>query len=164
MSIAPPSDIILDVAQAADPLKLQAATSKLARAAATGANSFDAALASSGTAPAMAAPGTRPVLLPVATGGLARLPLESKQTTTDRKFEAMVLQNFIENIMPKDPELFGNKESADMCRTLMAEQIANQIARTGAIGIAKSLHRFQDAAQQSNAAPLPLTLPGARHV
>jgi hypothetical protein len=156
----------MDVAQAADPLKLQAATSKLAaRAAGTaGTTSFAAALAAGGAGLTAMGPTTRPALLPPTTASFGNRPAESKQVTTDRKFEAVVLQNFVENIMPKDTELFGDKASADMVRTLMAEQISNQLARSSSFGIAKSLERFQNAQQKTDAPPLPLTLPGATRV
>ena len=54
MSIAPPSDIILDVAQAADPQRLQAATSKLAKLAsgsATVPDDFETLLTQAGGLP-----------------------------------------------------------------------------------------------------------------
>ncbi len=161
MSIAPPSDIILDVAQAADPLKLQAATTKLARAAAdspgASAPSFDAALDSAGPGVSRS---TAALPLPLRT--VASAPPSGghvKQQAANQKFEAMVLQSFIENILPKNAELFGDAESADMGRSLLAEQIANQMAKSGRIGIAKSLERTTVSAP--GATPLPLTPPAA---
>ena len=142
---------------------MQAATSRLAQAAAGAPRtSFDDALAAS--APAVGLPpGAAFAIRTPATFGHG--PLESKQTSTDRRFEAMVLQNFVENILPKDSDLFGDKASADMCRSLLAEQVSNQLARSGRVGIAKSIERFQDAHRATDPAmaPPPI-LPGAPRV
>ena len=56
-----------------------------------------------------------------------------------QKFEAVLLQNFVESILPKDSELFGDKNSADIYRSMMAEQLANQLAKSGSLGIAKQI-------------------------
>jgi Rod binding domain-containing protein len=48
-----------------------------------------------------------------------------------------VLQSFVENILPKDENLFGDAASADMCRSMLAEQLATQLAKGGSLGIAK---------------------------
>ena len=140
MSIAPPSDIILDVAQAADPRRLQAATTKLNTMAASSGGEpvdFHALLAgAAGPKPAAAAasPGPSP-------------PFASHAGTTTsslspyQKFEAVLLQTLVQEMLPKDDELFGDAASADACRGMMAEQLANQMARSGRIGIAQMVEK-----------------------
>ena len=134
MAIAPPSDIVLDVAQAADPLRLQAATSKLARLAAgspVASDSFEIHVQNAGDGK----PAARPL---AGSTHFADSPVVRTQVGSPyQKFEAMVLQSFVENILPKDENLFGDAASADMCRSMLAEQLATQLAKGGSLGIAK---------------------------
>jgi hypothetical protein len=139
VSIAPPSDIILDVAQAADPRRLQAATTKLnALATASGGPSvdFQTLLSSAaGAKPATAAsPG--PSTLYQGHGSSTASGLSPYQ-----KFEATLLQTFVQEMLPKDDKLYGDAASADAYRGMMAEQLANQLARSGRIGIAKMIEK-----------------------
>ena len=138
MSIAPPSDIILDVAQAADPRRLQAATSKLSAMATSSGGEpvdFQALLSSAaGAKPAAAAPG--PSTLFASHAGTTTSSLSPYQ-----KFEAVLLQTLVQEILPKDDDLFGDAASADACRGMMAEQLANQMARSGRIGIAQMVEK-----------------------
>lgn len=140
LSIAPPSDIVLDVAQAADPQRLQAATARLARLAAgapAGSDDFRVALntiqaglpsaAPLGASPAI--PDDRPT------------HVQTSSSSPYQKFELMVLQNFVEAMLPKDDGLFGDAASADACRSMMADQLATQLAKSGKIGIAQTIER-----------------------
>lgn len=144
MAISPPSDIVLDVASAADPVKVRAATDRLAKLAAdpnlTGL-SFTQSLAAVQETPA--APGSAAA---TANGpGLAgarnvfHTTSQKDQLKTYQKFEAVLLQNFVEAILPKDTELYGDKNSSDVYRSMMAEQFANQLAKSGSLGIAKQI-------------------------
>ena len=141
MSIAPPSDIILDVAQAADPQRLQAATSKLAKLAsgsATVPDDFETLLTQAGGLP----PSTTatPVLR---NSTLATTPATVVTTPASpyRKFEAVLLQSFVQEMLPKDEQLFGDAASADISRSMMAEQLANQLAKSDKIGIARMIEK-----------------------
>ena len=158
MSIAPPSDILLDAARAADPAKVQAATARLARLAADPAaanEGFNAALAdakAAGAAPAL----ERPAGAPVEPGAPALRAPTPATARTYQKFEAVLLQTFVESMLPKDDELFGDKNSAGVYRSMMAEQFANQIAKAGGIGIAKAVASAHPApAAPTPAAPSP---------
>jgi flagellar protein FlgJ len=145
VAISPPSDIVLDVASAADPVKLRAATDRLAKLAADPAisgTSFSASLAAarepvgtvqSSTTAFAASPG-----LANARGALGTVS-HKDELKTYQKFEAVLLQNFVEAILPKDTELFGDKNSAEIYRSMMAEQFANQLAKSGSLGIAKQI-------------------------
>ncbi|WP_237478244.1 rod-binding protein [Lichenibacterium dinghuense] len=152
MSIAPPSDIILDVAQAADPRRLQAATTKLnAMAAASGGEpaDFGALLASAaGAKPRPAAP-SPPGASTLVPGPAATLPGLSPY----QKFEAVLLQTFVQEMLPKDDKLFGDAASADAYRGMMAEQLANQLARSGRIGIAKMIEHAHGPSSPAHPAP-----------
>ena len=141
MSIAPPSDIILDVAQAADPQRLQAATSKLARLAsdsATVPDDFETLLTQAGGLPpsAAAAPVRRNSTLATTPATVVTTP-----TSPYRKFEAVLLQSFVQEMLPKDEQLFGDAASADISRSMMAEQLANQLAKSDRIGIARMIEK-----------------------
>ncbi len=158
MSIAPPSDIVLDVAQAADPQRLQAATTKLnAMATASGAAAvdFDSLLASAAAKPS----GARS-----AAGSTLRSTHASTinpQMSPYRKFEAVLLQTFVQEMLPKDDNLFGDAASADACRSMMAEQLADQLAKSGRIGIAKMIEKAHG--PQSTTTPQPASaIPPAR--
>ncbi len=152
MAISPPSDILLDVAAAADPAKVQAATARLAVLAAdpSAANDgFSNALASAGTSSAPGLPGGA-ARLNTSMGGTHAAAAHGKQSVYT-KFEAVLLQSFIEAMLPKDEELFGDKNSAGVYRSMMAEQLANQIAAAGGIGIAKSIESAHPGGGSQNA-------------
>lgn len=149
MAIAPPSDLLLDVARAADPAKVREATAKLARLAADPSapnegfgKALAAAKADGPTLAASARPAT-PALQP----GTARTLRAAAQPKTDayRKFEAVLLQTFVESMLPKDDENFGDAASSGIYRSMMAEQLATQIANAGGIGIAKSIEKAHPA-------------------
>lgn len=159
MSIAPPSDIILDVAQAADPQRLQAATTKLnTMAASAGGAAVDFQTLLAGAA-----------RRPWSPGGVSGAPPSpytphgggtTQAMSPYRKFEAVLLQTFVQEMLPKDDKLFGDAASADAYRSMMAEQLANQLARSGGIGIAKMIEKAH-AAQAATGAPATGAAAGA---
>jgi peptidoglycan hydrolase FlgJ len=56
------------------------------------------------------------------------------------QFEALVLQTFIQAMLPKDAEsVYGKGLSGDMWQSMLAQKIAEQVARRGGIGIAARL-------------------------
>lgn len=155
MSIAPPSDIIFDVAQAADPQRLQAATTKLnALATASGgaAVDFQTLLASAAARPAATGAPKPPASSPSFAGHATTL---NPQMSPYRKFEAVLLQTFVQEMLPKDAHLFGDAASGDAVRSMLAEQLADQLAKSGKIGIARMIekaHGPQGAAEASDQA------------
>lgn len=53
------------------------------------------------------------------------------------KFEAMVLQTFMQSILPKESEaVYGGGMAGDMWKSLLAQQLGEVMARRGGIGIA----------------------------
>lgn len=128
MAISPPSDIVMDVARAAEPADVEAARAALMRRAG-------------------GAPGTfsvDPAATVDAGSVLSRASADKAEASNPAKkyqhFEAMVLQTFLQNMMPKDVEsVYGKGLAGDMWKSQMAEQLANVMSKRGGIGIAKSM-------------------------
>jgi peptidoglycan hydrolase FlgJ len=56
------------------------------------------------------------------------------------QFEALLLQNMIEAMMPDDAvSVFGSGTAGKVWKSMLAEKVALEIAQTGEIGIAKQL-------------------------
>jgi Rod binding domain-containing protein len=67
------------------------------------------------------------------------------------EFEALLLQNMVESMMPEDAQaVFGSGTAGKIWKSMLAENIAAEIARSGTLGIAKQI-----AAGPTAAAPLP---------
>ena len=155
MAISPPSDLLLDVARAADPAKVREATAKLARLAADPSapnEGFGKALAAAKVTGA-SAPATTTTMSPIPTGAGSLRGTAQPKADTYKKFEAVLLQNFVESMLPKDDESFGDAASAGIYRSMMAEQLANQIANAGGIGIAKAIEKAHPAGAHKAVAP-----------
>lgn len=159
MAISPPSDILLDVANAADPAQVRVATARLAKLA------NDPGLVDADFGKALSAAGkgngtfsSAPPVTATISAPLGASSVEAKDAKTAyQKFEALLLQNFVETMLPKDDELYGDKESAGIYRSMMAEQFATQLSKAGGIGIAKSI-----AAKHPEHAHAPAPLPGVK--
>lgn len=117
MALATAGDLILDVVRAADPSAAEAARAKLATLSArAGAATFDA---SANVANART------------TGARAPTPEAYVQ------FEAMVLQSFIQTMLPKENEaVYGEGMAGEMWQSMLAEQLGTTMAKRGGIGIA----------------------------
>src|SRR6202020_3652029 len=56
------------------------------------------------------------------------------------QFEAMMLNSFVSEMLPKDTgEVFGEGMAGDMWRSMLAEQVSTQIAKSGKLGLARRL-------------------------
>ena len=56
------------------------------------------------------------------------------------QFEAMMLNSFVSEMLPKDTgEVFGQGMAGDMWRSMLAEQVSTQIAKSGKLGLARRL-------------------------
>jgi flagellar protein FlgJ len=139
-------DIILGVARAADSVKHREAASRLERmsgqatgAANAGVQPGDSASASEWSTDVRHAP--------IATARAARvISSSSSKDGPEQKpdvhvqFEALLLQNMIEAMLPKDTEaLMGSGTAGNIWKSMLAEKIAAEIARTGTLGIAKQI-------------------------
>lgn len=71
-----------------------------------------------------------------------------------QKFEAFVLQTFIQEMMPKEAEgVFGSGVAGDFWRSLMAEKVAEQVAQRGDLGIANLVRDGNVAPTRPQGAP-----------
>ncbi|WEX88092.1 rod-binding protein [Sinorhizobium garamanticum] len=134
MAISPPSDLVMDVVRAADPAEIQEAQARLkANRAAFQATS----LAENGNGFAAAVSVLDPSEGSTGLGDINNRVEQKKIPETYRKFEAMVLQNFVKSMLPSESEnVFGKGTSGDVWKSMMAEQIGDVLAAGGGIGIA----------------------------
>ncbi|TVR07736.1 MAG: hypothetical protein EA385_12000 [Salinarimonadaceae bacterium] len=158
--INPSTDIILEVARAADPDRLTAATERLvsfAEGAGPDAGVFAQMLGEAGgrragsprpfdPASARIALQNRALLGHAADhgppGGAPRAA-EARALTPHQQFEAFVLRNFVETMLPDDATAaFGAGTAGDIWKGMLADKIGEEMARSGGIGIAEQLARI----------------------
>ena len=131
MAITPPTDIVLDVARAADPERYRAAVERLARLRAG---------AEVQSSPSQAAE-------PSAARPAAGLPLEAGNRAQSRRrldaygqFEAFVVQSFLQSMLPRNATtVFGRGSAGEFWRSMLAEKMGDELARSGQLGIAARL-------------------------
>lgn len=86
-------------------------------------------------------------------GKAADTPAEAAKPATPetfRRFEAMVLQTFIQNMLPKEgAAVYGKGMAGDMWKSMLAEKVAGVVAERGGIGIADRMlgGRYADEAK-----------------
>ena len=144
MAINPPSDLVLDVAGAAQPGKLQEATARLEKARAENAGeAFQAALANVAATSTAAAAATEVEAKTVAGTTARNTALVRKDTSQAKameKFEAFFLQTAVQDMLPKNAEtVFGTGLAGDVWKSMLAEQIATEMAKSTKFGIAERL-------------------------
>jgi peptidoglycan hydrolase FlgJ len=148
MAFNPRTDVVLEVASAADPSRATLAAQRLNALAGSNAPTADfaanldraAAAGSVTTAPLANAADARSRLAE-AQGG----PDKTRQAKT--QFEAMMLNSFVSELLPKDTgEVFGQGMAGDMWRSMLAEQVSTQIAKSGKLGLARRLFATHDVA------------------
>jgi hypothetical protein len=136
LAINPPGDIILGVARAADPSTYQVAADRLARIAGS-AHAGEGAQPSvpAATAPAQSMP--RPVSVLAADRRPGQLPGAADALS---QFEAFVLQSFVQAMLPKHADnVFGRGTAGEVWKSMMAEMLAGELARSGRVGIARQI-------------------------
>ena len=150
MSISPPSDIILDVARAADPDRILAATERLVQLA--GNRGADAGAFASLIDGAGAKRGPDRPFDPAT----ARVAMQNREVLAEsglrgalpsmkpyQEFESFVLRSFVESMLPRDAEsVFGSGAAGDVWKGMLAEKIGAEIAQSGGIGIAEQLAKI----------------------
>jgi peptidoglycan hydrolase FlgJ len=152
MTVAPVQDLIVDVMAAADPVAQRMAAARLERLA-SGQNfaasvdqKIEAAGLRQGEAPAVDGDigyGSAPI---DGTGHAAIIKTINSNGAVYRKFEAFVLQMFVESMLPKDAtNVFGKGTAGTIWRSMMAEQIGNEMAKGNGVGIAKQLAKSRAA-------------------
>jgi hypothetical protein len=146
MTVAAVQDLIVDVMAAADPVSQRAAANKLERLASTADVDFATAIEQKIEASALQQSGASAAEdavagSSVAVGGQAQfLKAPDGNSTVYRKFEAFVLQMFVESMLPKDAnDVFGKGTAGTVWRSMLAEQISNEMAKGKGVGIANQL-------------------------
>ena len=121
LAISPPGDIVLNVARAADPARAAAARERLqAKSGATA--SFSAVFEN------------QPV-------GTTKVSVNAP-SDVEKKFEAMVLQNFMQSLLPEETSaVYGEGLAGEMWRSMLAQQLSETLAEKGGIGIARNVPR-----------------------
>lgn len=149
MAINPPSDLVMDVARAADPQAYRMAAERLR------------APSASGTMVASAAGGlTRDNFASfsdsLAAGISVRPDAQNAANPAYRKFEAFMLQSFVQSMFTSDTTAtFGKGIAGEYWKSMMAEAMANKMADGGGVGIAKLL---EEQAARNGRADAPTTL------
>jgi flagellar protein FlgJ len=164
LAINPPSDIVLDVARAADPLRLQEAALRLTGAVDDeGGNGFSTLVDGfdpwSGSPAAISAPGLIGLQSDFGAKGAQvdrSAALSGPAMKPYVEFEAFVLQTFIQSMLPTDADgVFGQGTAGEMWKGLLAEQLGKQLAKAGGIGIAAQVLKAHPGAATSAAGADP---------
>ncbi len=141
MAFNPRTDVVLEVASAADPSRATLAAQRLNALAGSNAPTADFAADLDRAAMPGAATTT-----PLTNATDARSRLAEAQGGPDKlhqaktRFEAMMLNSFVSELLPKDTgEVFGQGTAGDMWRSMLAEQVSTQIAKSGKLGLARRL-------------------------
>lgn len=144
MIVTATPDLVLDVLEAADPVTQRAATAKLDALKPSDADfaaTMDAEVgkARAATAGQSTAKATEPQSTAV-NGAPVQVIKAPASGEVYRKFEAFVLQTFVETMLPKESEeVFGKGTAGGVWKSMLAEQLGAQLAKGKGIGIAKQL-------------------------
>jgi hypothetical protein len=144
MIVTATPDLVLDVLDAADPVTQRAATAKLnalktsdADFAATMDGEVGKAALAAADQSARRVSDTQPAAVNGAPVKVIKAPASGE---VYRKFEAFILQTFVEAMLPKESkEVFGKGTAGGVWKSMLAEQLGNQLAKGNGIGIAKQL-------------------------
>jgi peptidoglycan hydrolase FlgJ len=145
MAFSPKTDVILEVASAADPSRASLAAQRLNAIAGSNATPADFVSSLNQAAGVANAPSSLPG------GADARSRLAEAASGPEKlgkaktQFEAMMLNSFVSELLPKDTgEVFGQGMAGDMWRSMLAEQVSTQIAKSGKLGLARRLFATHD--------------------
>jgi peptidoglycan hydrolase FlgJ len=160
VAINPSSDLVLDVISAADPTRAEAVKERLVALGATtsaGGDDFASVLQASASPESLSAP---PDL--AAANARARLTDPSvmkqhKEKQAGIDFETSILSSFMRELMPKNTtDVYGQGTAGEIWKSMLADQIAHQVAASGVLGISKRLFAthgiLHDPAEASGAA------------
>ncbi len=143
MAINPPSDLVLDVAMAADPDTLRVSVEKL-RSMASDRVAAQMQLSRENFASMQQS-------IPVSGSVADNAP--HAPNPAFKKFEAFMLQSFVESMFAGDNQaVFGEGIAGDYWKSMMAEAVANKMADAGGIGVARMLEQQSAKKAKSEAA------------
>ena len=139
VSLDPASDVIADVIRAADPERSAAVARRLSDIAGQASapnQSFDSELGRLATRKPSA---TVVQTTAMRAGARARVAADAKNGA-QTAFESMFLGNVLGELLPTDAGgYFGEGTAGQMWKSLLADQVARQIAKSGALDIAGRL-------------------------
>jgi Rod binding domain-containing protein len=95
-----------------------------------------------------------PLLQPISADAHGRLQSIRRLNKPDapQDFEALVLQSFIQEMLPKKAEVvFGGGAAGDIWRSMLAEKLAAEVALRGGIGIADLIRTASPAVAAASA-------------
>src|SRR5271168_3616018 len=141
MAFNPRTDVVMEVLNAADPSRASLAAQRLGALAGSNAQGADfAADLDRAASPTAASPA------PLANAANARSRLAETPGGPDKlgqaktQFEAMMLSPLVGELLPKDAsDVFGQGTAGDIWRSMLAEQMSLQIAKSGKLGLARRL-------------------------
>jgi peptidoglycan hydrolase FlgJ len=141
MAFNPRTDVVMEVLSAADPSRASLAAQRLSALAGSDAAGPDF---SADLERAASAPNSIPAPLANAADARSRLAEipggPDKLGPAKTQFEAMMLNSLVGEILPKDASIvFGQGTAGDMWRSMLAEQVSLQIAKSGKLGLARRL-------------------------
>jgi len=144
MIVTATPDLVLDVLEAADPVTQRAATAKLDALKSSNADFAATMDAEAGKAEAATAGQPAAQVSEAQSGAVNGAPVQVIKAPASgdvyRKFEAFILQTFVETMLPKESEeLFGKGTAGSVWKSMLAEQLGNQLAKGKGIGIARQL-------------------------
>ena len=152
MAFNPRTDVVMEVLSAADPSRASLAAERLSALAGPNAPAADF----SADLKRAASPAVPP---PLATAADARSRLAEIPGGSDKlgqaktQFEAMMLSSFVGELLPKDASsVFGRGTAGDIWRSMLAEQMSLQIAKSGKLGLARRLFATHEVSARGGSA------------
>ncbi|MDA9426126.1 MULTISPECIES: rod-binding protein [Bradyrhizobium] len=143
MIVTATPDLVLDVLEAADPVTQRAATAKLDALKSSDADfaaTMDAEIGKAAAVAEQSATKVSEAQSGAADGAPVQMIKAPASGEVYRKFEAFVLQTFVETMLPKESEeVFGKGTAGGVWKSMLAEQLGNQLAKGKGIGIARQL-------------------------
>lgn len=142
MIVTATPDLVLDVLEAADPVTQRAATAKLDALKSSDADFAATMDAEAGKAAASDRSATKvsEAQSDAVNGPPVRVIKAPASGEVYRKFEAFILQTFVETMLPKESEeVFGKGTAGGVWKSMLAEQLGAQLAKGKGIGIAERL-------------------------
>lgn len=173
MSIKPPSDIVLDVARAADPASSAAAAERLAKIAGGGSKidpDFSSVMAEVETASPM--PAGEDTAGAARTGAAPSVPLTEPRFAGTaapadagekayRGLESVLLQSVVATMLPEDSEFFGEGSAGEIWRSMLAEELGDTLSKRMDLNIMpKYLRGAQHQGPKRELTPTPAVATG----
>ncbi|PQA72443.1 rod-binding protein [Brucella oryzae] len=150
MAINPPSDLVMDVARAADPQAYRMAAERLR------APSASATMVASAASGGLMRDNFASFSDSLAAGVSVRPDAQNVANPAYRKFEAFMLQSFVQSMFTSETTAtFGKGIAGEYWKSMMAEAMANKMADGGGVGIARLL---EEQAARNGRADAPATI------